>query len=382
MKKILTIIGARPQIIKAAAISRAINTHFTTELSELILHTGQHYDDNMSSVFFDELNIPKPAYNLNVGSDTHSKQTASMLVGIEEVLVKERPNALLIYGDTNSTLAGALAASKMNVPIIHIEAGLRSFNKTMPEEINRIVADHLSTLLFTPTNSGMENLRKEGFQIDATPPFNSDNPKVYLSGDIMLDNSLHFSTIAENKNEFFIKNEIDQTNFALCTIHRNANTDDPNKLTDIFEALIEISESRKIQILLPLHPRTLKKLDSDIDEIVKRKIKSSVYLKVIPPASFLEMILLEKNCRLVLTDSGGLQKEAYYFGKPCVILRPETEWIELVESGAAIISDYHKNKIIESSEKFLNSFTAPTTSYYGDGHASEFICQKIIQHIA
>lgn len=376
MIKIVTIIGARPQIIKAAALSRAIKHKFSKAITEVIVHTGQHYDENMSQVFFDELGIPAPNYNLNVGSGSHGKQTATMISGIEEILLQEKPNAIVLYGDTNSTLAGAIAASKIHVPVIHIEAGLRSFNKAMPEEINRIMCDHVSTLLFSPTKTGYQNLLNEGFK-ENHKPYTADNPKIYHSGDVMYDNSLYFSEVAEQKTDIISRNKLQKDKFILATIHRNNNTDEPVRLNALFSALYKISNQNQLDVLLPLHPRTAKLLESNLDPALLQKINASSYFKIIPPVSFLEMITLEKNCKIVMTDSGGVQKEAFYFEKPCVILRPETEWVELVECGTAIITDADEEKILEA-------FTALTTKsgmtfprLYGDGKAAEFICGEM-----
>lgn len=381
MIKIVTIIGARPQIIKAAALSRAIKTKFQDEISEIIVHTGQHYDANMSQVFFDELGIPPANYNLKVGSGSHGKQTAAMISGIEEILEFEKPNAIVLYGDTNSTLAGAIAASKIHIPIVHIEAGLRSFNKAMPEEINRIMCDHASTLLFSPTKTGFENLMKEGFKKDTEKPYTADNPKVYHSGDVMFDNSLFFSQVAEQKTNILSKLNVSKNIFVLATIHRNNNTDEPDRLNALFGALYEISEQNKLDIVLPLHPRTSKLLEFNLDQDLHQKIKASSHFKITEPVSFLEMIALEKNCKLVMTDSGGVQKEAFYFEKPCVILRPETEWVELVECGTAIIADANKNKIIASFEELIKKTDLKFPKLYGDGKAAEFICKEIIENL-
>jgi UDP-GlcNAc3NAcA epimerase len=381
MIKIVTIIGARPQIIKAAALSRAIKTKFSDSITEIIVHTGQHYDANMSQVFFDELGIPAANYNLNVGSGSHGKQTAAMISGIEEILVNEKPNAIVLYGDTNSTLAGAIAASKIHVPIVHIEAGLRSFNKAMPEEINRIMCDHASTLLFSPTKTGFDNLMKEGFLKNTPKPYSANNPKVYHSGDVMYDNSLFFSDVAEQKTNIITKLQLKQNDFILATIHRNNNTDEPIRLNALFSALYEISENNKIDIVLPLHPRTAKLLEFNLDQDLHQKIKASSRFKITEPVSFLEMIALEKNCKLVMTDSGGVQKEAFYFEKPCVILRPETEWVELVECGTAIIADANKNKIIGSFEELIKKTDLKFPKLYGDGKAAEFICKEMLDNL-
>lgn len=380
--KIVTIIGARPQIIKAAALSRAIKTHYNQKITEIIVHTGQHYDENMSQVFFDELGIPAPNYNLNVGSGSHGKQTAAMITGIEEILQNEKPNAIVLYGDTNSTLAGAIAASKIHVPVVHIEAGLRSFNKAMPEEVNRIMCDHVSTLLFSPTITGYNNLLKEGFKKDNSKPYSANNPKIYHSGDVMYDNSMFFSKVAETKTTVLSQNNLRSGNFILATIHRNNNTDEPVRLNSLFKALNDISKKNELDIVLPLHPRTAKLLDSNLDADLLNKVRSNSKFKIIAPASFLEMIALEKNCKLVMTDSGGVQKEAFYFEKPCVILRPETEWVELVECGAAIVTDANEQKIKQAFEALTQKSDLQFPKFYGDGKASEFICAQMLEHLS
>lgn len=382
MIKIVTIIGARPQIIKAAALSRAIKNHFAGQIKEIIVHTGQHYDENMSQVFFDELGIPSPDYNLNVGSGSHGKQTATMIAGIEEILVKEKPNAIVLYGDTNSTLAGGVAASKIHVPVVHIEAGLRSFNKAMPEEVNRIMCDHVSTLLFSPTKTGYDNLVREGFKVNNEAPFTADNPRIYHCGDVMYDNSLYFSTVAEQKTSIVTKYNLPKNNFILATIHRNNNTDEPVRLNALFNALNSISENENVDVILPLHPRTAKLLETNLKPELLTKIKSNTRFHIAPPASFLEMIALEKNCKIVMTDSGGVQKEAFYFEKPCVILRPETEWIELVECGTAIITDADGKKIIEAYKTLTTKQNMQFPKLYGDGKASEFICSEMVKHLS
>lgn len=382
MIKIVTIIGARPQIIKAAALSRAIKNHFSGQIKEIIVHTGQHYDENMSQVFFDELGIPSPDYNLNVGSGSHGKQTATMITGIEEILLKEKPNAIVLYGDTNSTLAGGVAASKIHVPVVHIEAGLRSFNKAMPEEVNRIMCDHVSTLLFSPTKTGFDNLVREGFKINNTAPYSTDNPKIYHCGDVMYDNSLYFSKVAEEKTEIISKYNLPKNNFVLATIHRNNNTDEPMRLNALFNALNTISENEKVDVILPLHPRTAKLLETNLKPGLFTKIKNNSKFHIAPPASFLEMIALEKNCKIVMTDSGGVQKEAFYFEKPCVILRPETEWIELVECGTAIIADADEAKITEAYKNLTQKQNLQYPKLYGDGKASEFICAEMVKHLS
>lgn len=382
MIKILTVIGARPQIIKAAALSRAIKNHFSASLNEVIVHTGQHYDTNMSQVFFDELGIPAPNYNLNTGSGSHGKQTAAMIIGIEEILLNEKPSAIVLYGDTNSTLAGAIAASKIHIPVVHIEAGLRSFSKVMPEEVNRIMCDHVSTLLFSPTKTGFDNLVKEGFKEDAKKPYTSDNPKIYHCGDVMYDNSLYFSHISESKTTIITRLGLKKNNFILATIHRNNNTDEPTRLNALFKSLNDISIKHELDVVLPLHPRTAKLLDSNLDADTLKKVKANFMFKITEPASFLEMVALEKNCKLVMTDSGGVQKEAFYFKKPCIILRPETEWVELVECGAAMVADADELKIKQAFEVLCAKQDLLFPDLYGDGKASEFICRELIDNLS
>ena len=374
--KLVTIIGARPQIIKAAALSRAIRNHYADQIQEVIVHTGQHYDDNMSQVFFDELHIPRPDYNLHVGSASHGVQTARMTEGIEDILFKEQPDYIVLYGDTNSTLAGAVAAAKIHVPIVHIEAGLRSFNKAMPEEINRIVCDHCSTLLFSPTLAGVENLKREGFPMGNDGPYTIDNPKVYHCGDIMYDNSLHFAAIAEEKTDIIRPLELTAQPYILATIHRDTNTDHPERLSAIFRSIIKLSE--ECQVVLPLHPRTAKLLKTNLDETLQKQIFSCQNIKLIPPVSFLEMIALERHALLVMTDSGGVQKETYFFKKPCIILRPETEWVEIVETGNAVLADADEGRIMQAWQHFKGSPPTVFPEIFGDGHAAEFMLEKML----
>ena len=374
MLKILTIIGARPQIIKAAALSRVIRNGFAGRIMEKILHTGQHYDSNMSQVFFDELGIPQPDYNLHVGSGSHGEQTAKMIAGIEKVLQSEPFDALVVYGDTNSTLAGAVAACKLHVPVVHIEAGLRSFNMTMPEEQNRIVCDQLSSLLFAPTETAMENLRHEGFMDSKAVFANGRGRQIFNSGDIMYDNSLYFSKIAAEKTTVLKDNSLEPDGFVLATIHRDNNTDDPHRLTSIFKALLQISED--CAVALPLHPRTAKLLETNLEkELHEMLLHSNV--RIVPPVSFLEMTALEQNARMVLTDSGGVQKEAFFFARPCVIMRPETEWVEIVEQGAGIIADADSDRIIGAYNVFKNK-KLNLKPVFGDGNASTIIAEKML----
>lgn len=377
MIKLLTIIGARPQIIKAAAISRAVQTRFQGQIEEKILHTGQHYDDNMSEVFFRELGIPAPDYNLHVGSGTHGVQTAHIIEGVEKVLMEQPFDGVIVYGDTNSTLAAAVAAAKIHVPVFHIEAGLRSFNMSMPEEVNRIVCDQLSSVLFTPTQTGLNNLKAEGFgTIKNRVRFqNGKGQKVVLSGDVMYDNSMYFSAIADVKSDIIERLGLSYRNFVLATIHRPANTDNKENLRAIFYALNDIATSG-IDVILPCHPRT-RKMIGDVSLMVG---DLSPRLRIIEPASFFEIIRLEKNARVVMTDSGGVQKEAFFYGTPCVILRPETEWVEIVEVGAGILTDADYNRIM-SAYADLSGRQVHFPPLFGDAHASEKILTEIVTYL-
>ena len=380
MIKLLTVIGARPQIIKAAAVSRAVRERFAGQIEEKILHTGQHYDANMSQVFFDELGIPQPDYNLGVGSGSHGVQTAKMIAGIEDVLVSEHFDGIVLYGDTNSTLAGAVAASKIHIPVFHIEAGLRSFNMTMPEEVNRIVCDQLSSICFSPTQTGIDNLKREGF-LDSPAKFKNGKGRLVVnSGDVMYDNSMYFATIAEEKSDVLTRVGVKKDNYILTTIHRPNNTDDKERLSAILSSLIEITERDGITLVLPLHPRTKNLLDKNLDIAVYEKLMNSPRVKVIPPASFFEIIVLERNARIVMTDSGGVQKESFFFERPCVILRPETEWVEIVKHGAGIIADADHDKIVAAYDKLVG--TKPSfPPLFGDAHAAEHILETIKNYL-
>ena len=375
MVRLLSIIGARPQIIKAAAISRAVRSKFAGQIVEKILHTGQHYDDNMSEVFFRELGIPAPDYNLHVGSMEREEQIARMCEGIEAVLIREPIgnmslvngafrsfDGVIVYGDTNSTLAGALTASKLQVPIFHVEAGLRSYNMSMPEEINRIETDKVSSILFAPTQTAVRNLEQEGLAED-----------VVLSGDVMYDNSMYFSAMADEKSNIIERLGLSYRNFVLATIHRPANTDNEANLRSIFRALSDIAATG-IDVVVPLHPRTRKRLN----ELTSERISElgNERLRIIDPVSFFEIIRLEKNARVVMTDSGGVQKEAFFYGTPCVILRPETEWVEIVDAGAGILADADYERIMKAYEE-LSGREVKFPPLFGDAHASEKILSEI-----
>lgn len=351
--KITTIIGARPQFIKAAVVSRAFREH-RPDVQESIIHTGQHYDSNMSDVFFDELDIPRPHHHLGIGGGTHGQNTGRMLEGIESVLMQKKPDWVLVYGDTDSTLAGALAAAKLHIPVAHVEAGLRSFNRNMPEELNRILTDHVSSLLFTPTDTATRNLAVEGITGD----------KVQQVGDVMYDAALYYRHKAKRPQGITV-----ESGFILSTIHRAENTDDPERLGNIICALNEVAA--ETPVILPLHPRTRKLLS--LREYDTRNIT------LLDPVGYLEMVWLLEHCKLVVTDSGGLQKEAYFFGKPCVTTREETEWVELVESGwnsLASIQPNHNNLLAMLGGNTINKCLLANTNLYGDGKAGALICEK------
>jgi UDP-GlcNAc3NAcA epimerase len=333
----------------------------------------------MSQVFFEELEIHKPHFNLGVGSAKHGKQTGLMIAGIEDILLSEKPDCLIIYGDTNSTLAGALAASKQHFPVVHVEAGLRSFNKIMPEEINRIMSDHASTLLFAPTNAAFKNLMTEGFRPDNSPPYNIDNPKIYLTGDIMYDNTLFFASIAEKKKVSTLeKHNVEKNKYILVTIHRDVNTDDIGRLKAIVTTLLDLAKEHKTVLVMPFHPRTVNSLKNNLGDLYKELLTSD-YVRIIPPVSYLEMTLLEKFSLMIITDSGGVQKESHFFKKPCIVLRKESEWIELVKNGTARLVDADPERI---NKEFLLLIKCHGTleypGFYGDGKTAEFILKEIL----
>lgn len=350
---IITIVGARPQFVKAAVVSREISTH--DDIHETIIHTGQHFDPNMSDLFFEEMRIPAPGYNLNINSLSHGAMTGKMLEEIEKVLLDKKPDWVLVYGDTNSTLAGALAAKKLHIRVAHVEAGLRSFNMTMPEEINRILTDRVSDILFCPTETAIRNLQNEGFD-------NFDS-RVVLSGDVMLDAALFYRQYSRPP-QIELKRD-----FVLATLHRAENTDTPEYLSEIIRALETIS--REQDVLLPLHPRT------------RAKLEASGYntrlspIRFIDPVGYLEMIYLLDKCSLVMTDSGGLQKEAFFFQKYCITLRNETEWTELVNHGYNTLAGNSYDRIIQAyREQPHPDFSTPL---YGDGHAAKVIVDTLIE---
>lgn len=347
MMKVITVLGARPQFIKAAPLSEALRKRH----EEKIVHTGQHYDYQMSDVFFEELGIPKPDYFLGVGSKQHGAQTGEMLTGVEEVLLKEKPDWVLVYGDTNSTLAGALAAAKLHIPIAHVEAGLRSYNRQMPEEVNRVLTDHISTLMFCPTDQAVKNLSLEGL-----------TQGVVRTGDVMADALYYHARRAEERS--MLENfRYPKKSYLLATVHRAENTDNPSRLQGIMNAFARIDG----QIVLPLHPRT-KKLVKDHQMTIPKNVD------VIEPVGYLEMILLEKEAELILTDSGGVQKEAYLWQVPCVTLRDETEWVETVNTGWNTLTGANTEQIVGAVMNYRNKPLPPyQENLYGNGRASEDI---------
>lgn len=357
MKKIVTVVGARPQFIKAAVVSRVIRKF--QDFKEIIVHTGQHYDENMSEIFFDELDIPKPDFNLAIGSGSHGQNTGRMIEAIERVLIDLSPALVLVYGDTNTTLAAAVAASKLHIPIAHVEAGLRSFNRRMPEEINRVLTDHVSSLLFTPSNVAVSNLSNEGIS----------GRKVVNVGDVMFDAAKFYLNLAEKKSTILKELDLEKSQYLLLTMHRQENTDDANRLQGIFEGL----GSADFPIIWPVHPRTSKMLKSF-------GIKQPDNIRMIDPVGYLDMVMLEKNARKIVTDSGGVQKEAFYHGIPSLTLRDETEWLELVDLGVTKIVGANP-ELIRNGLMADDKIIAPENSVYGSGNAGNLIVDELINFI-
>ncbi len=352
--KIITVVGARPQFIKAAAVSHEFQKH--EEIQEILVHTGQHFDENMSEIFFEEMNIPRPKYNLDVHSLSHGAMTGRMLEGIEEIITKESPDAILVYGDTNSTIAGALAAKKLHVKVIHVESGLRSFNMNMPEEINRILTDRISDILYCPTEQAIINLKKEGFDHLAS--------RIVKCGDVMQDAANYF---AQQLGAERLSASFDFDKYVLCTFHRAENTDDPERLKQIVNAINELNKT--IPVVIPLHPRSAGLLE---------KAGLTLDTHINDPVGYIDMIDLIQNCELVMTDSGGLQKEAFFFQKPCLTLRDETEWIELVEHGFNTLAGADTDKILNEAQKMLSGSFDFNVNLYGNGTASNLIAQDIL----
>lgn len=358
--RLVNIVGARPQFIKVGPILRAIECHnrqhSDSMVEEVLVHTGQHYDYEMSKVFFDELELKEPDYHLEVGSGTHAYQTGTMLKRIEDVLFEQNPDLVMVYGDTNSTLAGALAASKVHIPVAHVEAGLRSFNQRMPEEINRVLTDHLSTLLFCATTVAVDNLRREGI-----------SQGVHQVGDVMYDSVLYNVQLAKRRSSILEKLNLEPKSYALATMHRAENTDSADRLSSILEALKVIAENG-LRVILPLHPRTRNRL--------ARMGLAADGLQMTTPVSYLEMLLLQKNAQVILTDSGGVQKEAFFFRVPCITLREETEWVETVDLGWNTLTGCDPKRILSAVKERAPGLE--TLSPYGDGHAAERIISRLV----
>lgn len=358
MKKVVSIVGARPQFVKAAVVSRALAS---AGVSDVLVHTGQHYDFEMSALFFDELELPEPKYNLGIGSGHHGAQTGRMLEAIESVLLRDRPDMVLVYGDTNSTLAGALAAAKLHIPISHVEAGLRSFNRQMPEEINRVLTDHIADVLFAPTAIAMRNLESEG--IPAV--------RIIRTGDVMHDATLRFAARAEGVSRVLQRLQLQSRTYILATLHRGENTDDPSRLRAIFEGLADVAQ--QLPVVLPLHPRTRKAIE-------RAQIRAAVLQRilVLEPLGYLDMTMLEKHARLIATDSGGVQKEAYFHGVPCVTLRGETEWLESLEGGCnQLVFPMNGEAVAMGIRESLRRNPTFRSGVYGDGHSAVHIANAI-----
>ena len=374
--KVLTVVGARPQFVKAAMVSKAILDHGGVE--EILLHTGQHYDENMSDIFFRQMGIPQPTVRLNCGGGTHGAMTGKMLAEIECALLEHKPDRMIVYGDTDSTLAGALAAAKLHIPVAHVEAGLRSFNKAMPEEINRILTDHVSDLLLVPTQSAVKQLMKEGIE-----------KGVHHIGDVMYDAAKLFGNLADAQSDILDRLKLEPGRYILVTFHRAENTDAPHRLTAIWEALTEIAASGT-KIILPLHPRTekvLKSLNLLSQEFAFRgtPVEAAPNFLLLPPISFLDMVALEKHATVILTDSGGVQKEAYFHGVRCVTLRDETEWVETIETGWNVLVGADKNRILAETSKAIIQMQSgdckslPPIPDYGTGFAAREIVKLIVR---
>ncbi|KAB8036835.1 UDP-N-acetylglucosamine 2-epimerase (non-hydrolyzing) [Silvanigrella paludirubra] len=359
MKKIITVIGARPQFIKAAPVSKTFEE--SNKIDEIIVHTGQHYDESMSNLFFNELKIKKPLYNLEVGSCSHAEQTGKILNGIEKIIIKEKPDLLLVYGDTNSTIAGALAASKLHIPVAHVEAGLRSFNRNMPEEVNRIVTDHLSEYLFSPTEIATSNLIKEGLS----------NRKIFNIGDVMHDSCKEFIKEEYITYDILKKYNLEKKKYVICTIHRAENTDSEEVLSNILKNLDKVSDT--INIIFPLHPRTKKIIES-------KNLLNKTNIKFIDPVGYIEMLNLLKNAEFIITDSGGIQKEGYFLGTQAIVLRNETEWTELVDINWNILVPPNTQNFYQKILNFKTIENQKRSSFYGNGNSSQQMLNYILEN--
>ena len=378
MKKILICVGTRPNFIKVTQFKK-LGPEFNLDIS--LLHTGQHFDHQMSQVFFDELKLDKPDIYLDAQGNTQIEMMADIMCKFEKELLSLNPDFVLVPGDVNSSLACAIVSSRNGYKVGHIESGLRSFDRDMPEEINRISCDHMSSLLFSPTLQGIENLKKEGFNTNIDGKATMDTPHIYHCGDVMLDNSMHFAKQATNDEKLLEKLNLSPQHYILCTIHRDNNTDISAHLKNILLALIDCQKETKMKIVLPLHPRTKGKIEQLEDQDLVHEIVNNPNILILPPAGFKDIITLEKNSRLIITDSGGLQKEAYFFKKPCVILREQTEWVEIVNNGNAILTGADYDKIKKALHTLLNKTDFTYPELFGDGLAGKFICSKILSDL-
>lgn len=376
MLRIYTVVGARPQFIKAAAISRCVNTHFSDRIKETIIHTGQHFDHNMSDVFFEEMGIPSPAHHLGIGGGTHGEMTGKMMSALEKIFLNDKPDCVLVYGDTNSTLAAALTAAKLNIPVAHVEAGLRSYKKSMPEEINRRLTDHVSMFLFCPTDKAVENLSLEGYDGIFKNRPTADKPLLLNVGDVMLDNVLYYHE--KYSNHVSLGFGLEPNNYLICTVHRDFNTDDVVRLNQILDAIHVLADVYKYKILFPLHPRTSERLKQPEFQYMFGKISGHANIILTEPLSYFQNLSYLSHCRAVITDSGGLQKEAYFLRKPSIILRSETEWQEIVDAGYGVCADAFKEDIINSTMRLLGVPLPEYQELYGDGEAAHNILQSLV----
>ena len=375
--KIATVVGARPQFIKAGVVNRIIRDHFSSQIEEEIIHTGQHYDHGMSDLFFEQLDIPKPAAHLGIGSSSHGSQTGEMLIKLEQEFQSRKPDAIMVYGDTNSTLAGALAAVKIHIPIIHVESGLRSYLTAMPEEVNRVCTDHVSSLMSCPNQTAITNLKKEGIT-DQIGACSADNPWVRFHGDVMYDNILFLRDKFGNHCALMDQFGMEENGFLLATIHRPSNTDSRETLQKLFSGLQDLASQNNLKVFLPLHPRTLKLAESNLDTTFWNSFKSDKNIIIHDPIGIIEIGQLVGQSKMVITDSGGLQKEAVFLDKPCIILRDRTEWVELLDCGwgKTVGSDPEK---LTSAFNELSQLTGSAPPLYGDGDAAQKLCADILK---
>jgi UDP-GlcNAc3NAcA epimerase len=379
---ILTVVGARPQFIKAAAVVRALQGPFQGRARHRLVHTGQHYDKDMSGVFFEELGLPEPDVHLGCGTGAAGARLGAMIAGIEAYALAERPDALLVFGDTDSTLAGALAAARNGIPLAHVEAGLRSWNSAMPEELNRVLTDHCSTWLFCPTRTAIENLNAEGLGSKGAQRPPGRERRVEMVGDVMYDNALWYGPKALERPPLLDGQALGAGGYVLATVHRAHNTDDPVRLNRLLRALTAMVDELGVHVVLPLHPRTRQQLESGVHQDLGRSLADPRGVHIVPPAGYLDMMALLQGARFVVTDSGGVQKEAAFFSKPVVVLRAETEWTELVASGHAVLVDDDPVAILAAARRALEHGVPPLGGLYGDGRSAEHIVHTLLTDLS